>query len=341
MKTKIFMGCLLATSLLTTSCQDFLQEDPKGKPVSDVIFSTIDGLNMSLNSLYNHANQTHIFSNMVYPQVQGDDVSANPGGNKQAVADLDAFRATSDNKGVKDCWNKHYILIKAANSIILNAPNVNATSDEQKTQVAQAIAQAKYWRAYSYFTLVRLYGPLVWNEDNVNDDFTSKPSSVADIYDYIVKDLKDCEDVLPTAYGSAPAFMNGVNVFVTKAAAKSTLTAVYMAMAGYPLNKGEEYYDLAAKKALEVIENETEYGLALDESTDAWQNVYSMNNNYNNETILGINFSPLMDWGQDSQFTSCGHFESLGGWGDFWVNLSFGKNFLKVQEKMLYIIRKY
>ena len=49
----------------------------------------------------------------------------------------------------------------------------------------------------------------------------------------------------------------------------------------------------------------------LDEN---FYDVYAMSNNYNKETILGINYSPNVDWVQDSQLTSCDQFESLGGW---------------------------
>lgn len=54
-----------------------------------------------------------------------------------------------------------------------------------------------------------------------------------------------------------------------------------------------------------------------------WKNVYSMGNNYNNETVLGINFSPIVSWDNDSQLSSCDLFESLGGWGDAWGEIDF------------------
>lgn len=52
-----------------------------------------------------------------------------------------------------------------------------------------------------------------------------------------------------------------------------------------------------------------------------------MSNNYNLETVLGINYSPFVDWSQDSELTSCNLFESLGGWGDAWGEIRFWKEF--------------
>lgn len=323
MKTNIFMGCVVAASLctasLTTSCSDFLQEKPQGLLTPEFYFSTQDELNMSVYALYNKVNASQTFTNMQYPQWQGDDITTNPGSNKQAAAEMDKFAPTNSNKGVKDCWNRHYDLIKAANLIINNADKT-PTSDEEKNI---AIGQAKFWRAYAYFTLVRLFGPLPVNLDNVNDDFTLELTPVDKVYEIILADLKDAES-LPSSYSAAPRFLFGVNVYVTQQAVKSTLAAVYMAMAGWPLNKGTEYYKLAADKAKEVIDKENEYGITLDSE---WKNVYAMSNNYNSETILGINYSPIVDWSQDSQLTSCCVFESLSGWGDAWGEISFWKRF--------------
>ena len=81
----------------------------------------------------------------------------------------------------------------------------------------QAIGQAKFWRAYAYFTLVRIFGDIPLTLDNENDDFTMTPSSVEKVYEQIVADLtsEECES-LPDSYKDAPAFMNGVNVYVTR-----------------------------------------------------------------------------------------------------------------------------
>lgn len=48
MKTKIFLGCMMTASLLTVSCADLLQEDPRGKLTPENYFSTQEELNMSV-----------------------------------------------------------------------------------------------------------------------------------------------------------------------------------------------------------------------------------------------------------------------------------------------------
>ena len=99
---KIYISCFLAASLLatTTSCSDFLNEDPKGQMAQSSFFTSQADLDASVNTLYEKANQTQSWTNPMYPQWQGDDMTANPGSNKQAVAALDAFSSDGDNKGV-------------------------------------------------------------------------------------------------------------------------------------------------------------------------------------------------------------------------------------------------
>ena len=117
MKSKIFYACLFAASVLT-SCSDFLEEKPKGVLSGDVYFSAVQDFDLAANSLYEKINQTQSWTNPMYPQWQGDDMTANPASNKQAVAALDAFSSDGGNKGVTDAWNLHYNMIKAANFII-------------------------------------------------------------------------------------------------------------------------------------------------------------------------------------------------------------------------------
>ena len=112
MKSKIFLAALFAASLFgTTACSDFLNEDPKGKLVPGGYFTSQDELNMSLVSLFTKVTDSQSYTNMMYPQWQGDDITANPGSNKQACAQLDAFSPSADNKGVVAAWNKHYDII--------------------------------------------------------------------------------------------------------------------------------------------------------------------------------------------------------------------------------------
>lgn len=325
MKTKklLYTGCFMAASMLSlTSCGDFLDEDPKGQLNPETFYTIEDDYTAGVNTLYDKVNQTQSWTNPMYPQWQGDDITANPGSNKQACAALDAFDSDGANKGVTEAWTQHYAVIKTANLIIEGSEKFPG----DKAKIATALGNAHFWRAYSYYYLVRVFGKLpIITKTNI-EQFDAQPSEIEKVYELIVQDLKDAINELPTGYDKEPARLFGVDVWATKQAAQSTLAAVYMSMAGYPLNKGTEYYKLAAELAKDVITNNGTYGFILNPD---WKNVYSMGNNYNMETVLGINNDAKGWWDHDSQLSSCCRFEGLGdgGWGDAWGEIAFWKRY--------------
>lgn len=325
MKTKklLYTGCFMAASLLSlTSCGDFLDEDPKGQLNPETFYTIEDDYTAGVNTLYDKVNQTQSWTNPMYPQWQGDDITANPGSNKQACAALDAFDSDGANKGVTEAWTQHYAVIKTANLIIEGSEKFPG----DKAKIATALGNAHFWRAYSYYYLVRVFGKLpIITKTNI-EQFDAQPSEIEKVYELIVQDLKDAINELPAGYDKEPARLFGVDVWATKQAAQSTLAAVYMSMAGYPLNKGTEYYKLAAELAKDVITNNGTYGFILNPD---WKEVYSMGNNYNMETVLGINNDAKGWWDHDSQLSSCCRFEGLGdgGWGDAWGEIAFWKRY--------------
>ena len=52
MKSKIFMGCMMAAALLTASCNDFLEEDPKGLLTPGNYLDSQASLEGSVTALY-------------------------------------------------------------------------------------------------------------------------------------------------------------------------------------------------------------------------------------------------------------------------------------------------
>lgn len=318
---------MVAASLLAmTACSDFLTENPKGKLTPESYFSNQEELDMSVYALYAHIQAYQCNSNPMIVQCQGDDVTSTTGSNKAAYLSADAFETPTDTKGVEQTWSRMYTIIKAANLIINNASKANV-NDPQEINIA--MGQAYYWRAYCYFNLVRLYGPLPMNLYNEADNNQTELTSVQGVYDQIVSDLKAAEDCnLPAKYTETNRSTEGANIYVSAQAVKATLAAVYMSMAGYPLNQ-TEYYSQAAAKAKEVIDgvNNGTYDQSL---LSDWDEVYSYGNNHHNETILGIEYRDFQGgWSDgDSQLTSCHQSGKLwGGWGDFLAERKYWKDY--------------
>lgn len=325
MKNKILSGCLLAASILaTTSCSDFLTEDPKGKLTPDTYFSNQAELDMSVYALYSKVQEYQCNSNPMIVQCQGDDVTSTTGSNKAAYLSADAYEVPTDSKGLNDTWSRFYNIIKASNLIIDNAANAKTSAEE----ISIAMGQAYYWRAYAYFNLVRVFGPLPLILHNVPDNNTTPLTPVEEIYAQILADLGEAEKCnLPAKYTTANRSIDGQNIYVSRQTVKATLAAVYMSMAGFPLNKTEMYAQAAAK-AKEVIDgvNNGTYPHGL---LDAYEEVFSYGNNHHFETLLGIDYNATPGgWsGYDSQLSSCHQSGKLNGWGDFLAERRYWKNY--------------
>ena len=219
-------------------------------------------------------------------------------------------------------WEQRFKVIKAANFIINNAER---TPEVSKEDIKVAIAQAHYWRAYSYFYLVTTWGrvPIMLKEEI---DYNAPLKTEEEVYELILSDLKIAETGCPAMYTKEPYARNGMNIAVSEGAVKATMAYVYMCMAGWPLNKGVEYYKLAAAKAKEVIDgadNGTYYYKLLPEYSQVYSWEY---NNKNTELLLGIYYNrdamgqaaPLTDFLQDMK---------QAGWGDTNGEIKFWKNF--------------
>lgn len=325
MKYSIFTCCLLAASLTAASCSDFLTEDPKGQLTPETFFKTQSDLDQSVDALYSLVQDLQCNSNSMIVKCQGDDVTSTTGTNKAAYLSADAFETPTDTKGINRTWSAMYSIVKAANLIIENASKVSTTQDE----INIALGQAYYWRAYAYFELVRVFGPVPINLNNDASNTKASPNSVEEVYNQIVKDLIAAEQCnLPAKYTVSKRSIDGQNIWVSAQAVKATLAAVYLNMAGYPLNKTENYA-LAAAKAKEVIDG-VEAGTYDQALLADWNKVYSYGMNHHNETILGIDYNSTPGgWSnQDSQISSCHQFTTInGGWGDFLAERHFWKNF--------------
>lgn len=142
-------------------------------------------------------------------------------------------------------WNGLYRVIAQANLVLEKVPGITPMDEAQKTKI---LGEARFLRSWAYFYAVRLWGdiPLITTSQTASsEDFNPAPTSQDAVYQFILEDLKAAETAgLPWMDVSGRASM---------AAVKSQMAKVYLTMAGYPLSKGMEYYQLAADKSNEVI----------------------------------------------------------------------------------------
>ncbi len=161
--------------------------------------------------------------------------------NSYFVKDL---KNTSDNGYGQAYWTAYYKGIGNANLSIAKIPEINMDA----TQAQKLLAEAHFLRAWYYFQLVQMFGniPLITEPVNLqSEQLYPDPATPEEVYNLIVADLKTAE-----AAGLKWVESSGR---VSQGAIKSLMAKVYLTMAGYPLQKGAEYYRLASQKAEEVI----------------------------------------------------------------------------------------
>lgn len=149
-----------------------------------------------------------------------------------------------ENVFVSNWWNGPFSVIAQANLCLDKVPGIQMDEAAKK----KILGEAQFLRAWAYFYLVRLYGdvPLLTAPiySATDEKVYAARSSKDSVYDQIVADLKAAETSgLNNTDASGRASMGAV---------KALLAEVYLTMAGAPLNKGQEYYQLAAAKAAEV-----------------------------------------------------------------------------------------
>jgi hypothetical protein len=319
--------------LCTASCEDFLEEDPKGRLAQSTFFGSENDLELSLHALYRRAMYRCGANEYNVHPFAGDDISTHPASNKQDFRDFDRYSVSDNNTRLRNEWTATYELIKAANYIVNNAGKLKGDDERLNRKVETTIGQAAYWRAYAYFQLSRCWGkvPLVL-DDAI--DYNKEISSEEAVLNQVVEDLKLAEQYLPAQWTNAPWAMNGMNIAVSQGAAKATLAYVYLSMAGWPLNK-TEYYPQAAAKAREVIDASDAsqpgyYYKLLDEYWKVYSWAY---NNTNTEVILATYYSMNWPWDESVMSSYCDVIEDIdggshgGGWNDSTGEISFWKRF--------------
>lgn len=289
---KIGLACLLM--ITATGCDGFLDEDLKSALSPNNTFTSTYGFEIGSAGLYaltrseynTYGESGAFMHNGACPyealQVSTDIVEAiNSDGSLVPFANL---TVTPDNRFVLSYWNWAYSLIASANEVLIfSEKNNNWDSPTDKVRFQ---AEARFFRAYAYRTLVYLYGDVPYVETILYDfqlNFTRTPK--AEVLGHIVDDLKFAADNLPE---NADNVKDGK---LTKWAALHLLSEMY-------LMQGEN--TLAAKSASDVINSgyfelmKTRYGVNKSKPGDVFSDLFIEDNQNrksgNRESIWVLQF---------------------------------------------------
>lgn len=178
-----------ALAILSTGCMDL---DPKDQISDGNLWNKASDFQLFTNQMYGW---TYSFNTTIYDS-NGDgvhcdkrsDLIADKGGINNYAAGINTVPTTDKHytDGYKRIRNCNLLLEKAA-----GYPN--------QTDIAQPIGEAHFFRAYSYFEMLRLYGDLVIVKSTIDTDseeLYAARNNRTEVMDLIIKDLHDAANLL-------------------------------------------------------------------------------------------------------------------------------------------------
>ncbi len=253
---KVLIG-IFSMIIALSSCEKFLEEDPKSFISTDKFYKTNADVISATNAIYFALRDdvTGSISPIWMAEMTTDDSKTNPGAAQvQERLEVENLIYASRHVFIRNIWNSSYKAIGYANTVLAYVDTI-ATPELTKSTVRRSFAEARFLRAFIYTRLVQLYGDIPLILTPVDEKtFFPKRASKADVYKQIIEDLTYAEENLANNYTYADN--NGGRA--TKVAAKALLGYVYLVMAGYPMNDKTKW-QAAADKLNEIISKKTTF----------------------------------------------------------------------------------
>ena len=250
---------MIILSLVMSSCDGFLRENPLDEKTTGQFWKTESDAKTGVNALYfggvpclhnidvdggwtPKATMWGGIMSGLFVDKRKDRTFTNA--SEGANFNIESFDATS-----QKMWTEFYIGISRANFVIENIPLMTDVLSD--AQIANFVAQGKFFRAYAYSYLVKEYGDVPY----IDKPFTSlegiyvERTPSAQVYANIETDLLDI--IGGNALPNVSFYAN--DGYVTRPMAQTLLAAVYLQWAGAPVNGGNEYYTKAANMAINVV----------------------------------------------------------------------------------------
>lgn len=240
----------------STSCSDFLEENPKSEVSTDQNFTQAAHARNAVNGLYRKGAPEFFGNSGVYMPstvTHGGFLSGffdNEYKGQEIICDYSQkLSITSKNiAGALDgVWDGCYAAISRANTAIKGIPSTPDLSDNERNVL---LGEALFFRAFNYFYLAKTFGdvPLILEPVvAATGDLYVPRTAVATVYEQIVKDLTDAVAALP----SEAFCSNGHRI--SKYTAETVLADVYLQMSGYPVKANN--YAAAATVARDIIKS--------------------------------------------------------------------------------------
>ncbi|MDR1369276.1 MAG: RagB/SusD family nutrient uptake outer membrane protein [Dysgonamonadaceae bacterium] len=195
-------GIGLLAALLMFGCDDFLKHDPYAR-TSDSFWKTEDDVKSALNAFYEYIHYEGVCGRGIfyYENCSDDMFTGRPQAPSDSYTCENFTMGAVNNLDVNDTWPVMYQMINKANNVLRYVPGMNIP----ETLKTNALAQARFFRAYAYLWLAPWYGdngdnggiPIVTEETMMDDIDVPRPPTILDNYNMIIADMREAAESLP------------------------------------------------------------------------------------------------------------------------------------------------
>lgn len=297
---------IIALLGLYSCTEDFITKDPLGVSSSASYYKDPDQCQLAVNAIYDPLGWFQFHDEYLWKigDICTDDCERGGANSKEMYTTGDdwdksgqlcVFEA-SDRSGIMSgMWNAGYIAIGRANAMLAGSEGVD------NAEIKTMRAEVKFLRAWYYFQLTKVFGPVILLESTVSvenaeslgnraegDNDGSK--QVRKQYDFIIDELTSIIDELPV---TANAFGK-----VTKGAAQAFLAKAYLYRADFCSNPSD--YQEAYNVATQII---SDGNYALEEHYQDLFDIFGESHEQSKEVIFSVQHIAGTQYGRDGDGT--------------------------------------
>jgi len=275
---KIFGIAALLAGVALTSCSDILDSTPNGTTTSDKFWRNGDDVVAATNAIYSPLLDEDGFAHTEYTFDNSSDDMVRAGDHGDSEAQLELFTFNASNSHILNTWSTKYEVISRANTVLINAPNV----DMDETLRKRCLGEAHFLRGFAYWRLAVIWGevPIILEEDAIANDFNKPKSTLAEVQAQAESDFLKAAELLPDDYsndtenigratkGSAYGFLAKLYVYQEKFANAIDAGNHIVNNAKYKLaDSFEQNFQLATENNPEILYSlQYEQGWTTDDS---------------------------------------------------------------------------
>lgn len=222
MKTYRKYISLFFFSLATMSCQKFLDVTPRDAVSDEETIIDKTSANTALRGVYRRLANDSYYGSLfqTFGYLPGDNVQWT--GSQSIIQQFITHKINADNGNLQSVWTGIYSTINGANNVIAKIPGLQDATFSV-TDKNQAVGEAYFIRALSYFDLARTWGNVqitLTPTLNASDKLDVNGSTQAEVYKQVLSDLNTADSLLqlPAQTGvSNPVRVNKQTAWALKA----------------------------------------------------------------------------------------------------------------------------